>query len=194
LDNRLLIKGKASDTMKILICFLCLFTSTSAFGGGRELFRHWSDLNNDGFDTRQEMLIVQSLKIQDVHQVHILNGKIISGIWVDPYTGEVVFDPSILDVDHVVPLQYALSLGAAEWKPEVREAFANDPENLLVVRDYVNRSKGASPPTEWLPPNTVYISSYIKRFITVCGKYNLPCEFDKLNSISMRFTNVKEYK
>jgi hypothetical protein len=58
------------------------------------------DLNGDGQDTRQEILIRDS-------QVPVTfrgDGKVDAGLWVCPYTGRVARSPSELDVDHLVAL------------------------------------------------------------------------------------------
>jgi len=159
----------------------------------RELFRHWSDLDNNGLDSRQDTLVIQSLadKTQEVHMVIVMDNKVIDGVWVCPYTGEIVYTPSDLDIDHIVPLKYAWEHGAEKWNNIEREIFANDPENLLVTRDYVNQAKGAAGPDEWLPPNSSYIKTYIDKFIKVCDVYKLECNKQQLLDIRKEYEHVR---
>ena len=51
--------------------------------------------------------------------------------------------------------------------------FANDFENLLVVDDSINQSKGDQAPHEWLPPRKHYWCEYGKRWQRIKEKYRL---------------------
>jgi len=117
----------------------------------RSAYRHWSDFNGDGQDTRQEVLIAESL----VPVATSRDGKrVLSGRWCSPYSGECVTDPKKLDVDHVVALRASWYAGAWAWTPERREEYANyleDPDHLVAVIASENRSKGAKTADEWMP-------------------------------------------
>ena len=95
------------------------------------------------------------------------------GRWIDPYTGQVHLDAGGLDVDHVVPLAYARARGADGWDEDAREAFANDPANLLPVEARLNRSKGSRGPLGWLPPDEGFRCQYLLRFVRVTRTYEL---------------------
>ena len=95
------------------------------------------------------------------------------GRWIDPYTGRVHLDAGGLDVDHVVPLAYAWARGADEWSGEEREAFANDPANLVPTEARVNRSKGSRGPLAWLPPDEGAHCQYLLRFARVARSHGL---------------------
>lgn len=144
--------------MGILLCYTCC----SATDYQREYFKHWTDLDNNGFDSRTDTLLSQ---------------QIAPSIWVCPYTGMIIRSSSKMDIDHIVPLRYAWEHGAESWDDTQRELFANDPDNLMAVSYSPNRSKGYRGPTEYLPPNITYIPIYIDKFTHVCEKYNLSCEF-----------------
>lgn len=137
----------------------------------REYFGGWKDFDHDGQDTRYELLLGTSL----LGFVHLdpKGERVVAGMWVCPYTGGIVFDAGKLDVDHVVPLQWAWVHGASTWSDAKREEFANDPSNLLVVAASVNRAKGSKGPLYWLPPNVSFWELYINIFVTVCQKYDL---------------------
>lgn len=88
----------------------------------RSSFRHWIDIDHDCQDTRQEVLIRDAdgpIKLSP-------DGcRVISGIWIDPYTGQTFTDPIKLDVDHFVPLKNAYDSGAYKWDKKKREEYAN---------------------------------------------------------------------
>lgn len=170
----------------------CLSLPAKSSDSIRGLFRHWSDLDNDQLDTRQEELISHSIQIEDgKHLVVILDNKASSGIWVCPYSGTVIKDPKQLDLDHIVPIKFAYDHGAYNWSDSERELFANDPENLIPVLAVLNRAKGAKGPEEWLPPNIYYIPEYIKQFSYICQKYKLQCDIGGFNVLSKQFLNFK---
>ena len=95
------------------------------------------------------------------------------GWWIDPYTGWVHLDAGGLEVDHVVPLAYAWVRGADEWSTEEREAFANDPANLVPAEARLNRQKGARGPLAWLPPGEGSRCQYVLRFARVARAHEL---------------------
>ena len=143
--------------------------SREKFGGG------WGDSDNDCQDSRQEALIAQStapVRFQDEK-----NCRVTSGRWISPYTGTVIHDPKIIDIDHVVPLKWAWEHGASTWTDDKRIRLANDPANLLSVEASLNRQKGAKGPEEWLPPENH--CQYITRFYRVVLKYKLELNADE---------------
>lgn len=145
--------------------------SEVASGYSRDLFDHWIDADQDGLDTRAELL-----KKLSTGQVTINKyGTVKKGRWNDPYTGRVFFNASDVDVDHVVSLKWAYDRGAESWTPLKKRQFANDERNLLVVDDATNQSKGARGPASWLPPNKKYECQYLTRYEQVVRIY----EFEK---------------
>ena len=89
----------------------------------------------------------------------------------------MINDPSILDIDHVVPLKWTWQHGAEKWERKTRILFANDPINLIAVEASLNREKGAKGPDEWLPPKNE--CQYLSRFYRVISKYNLSLSPDE---------------
>ncbi len=142
--------------------------SRTLFGDG------WIDANHDGCDTRDEVLIAESL---DPPVVSRIGGcAVASGRWVDPYTGTTYTSPGELDIDHVVPLANAWMSGAWAWTAEQRVAFANDleqPEALVAVSFVANRSKGDRSPDEWKPPNRADWCTYARAWISVKAHWHL---------------------
>lgn len=131
----------------------------------RKLYRHWIDEDSDCQDTRQEVLIAESLEPVE------LDGRgcrVLKGLWRCPYTGREFTDPSALDIDHLIPLKEAHESGASNWSAAQRQVFANDlsnPHSLVAVWRGANRSKGSRDPASWLPPLRSAQCGYIKQWV-----------------------------
>ena len=134
----------------------------------REDWKHWIDADGDCMNTRHEILLQQA-----VGEVKLSpDGCFVSmGAWNDPYSGKRFTRASDLDIDHVIAVKWAHEHGGANWPPEKKEAFANDPLNLLAVDDGLNQAKGAKGPDQWLPPNQAYRCQYLDRWKRVLSAY-----------------------
>lgn len=131
--------------------------------------RGWADVDGDCQDSRQEVLIAQStvpVKFKSDNRC-----RVSAGCWISPFSGKVIHNPSVIDIDHVVPLKWAWDNGANKWTKEKRRMFANDPANLLSVEASFNRQKGAKGPNVWLPPANQ--CEYVLRFLRIVKKYDL---------------------
>jgi hypothetical protein len=132
---------------------------------------HWIDDDGDCQNTRHELLISTSqtkVKFKTDEGCNVLTGS-----WYDPYSGETYTDSVALDLDHVVPLKFAHGRGGDKWSRDIKQEFANDLDNLLLVQVSLNRQKGAKGLDEWLPPNHKYRCEYIAHFNKVMDKYEL---------------------
>jgi hypothetical protein len=139
----------------------------------RDLYGDWIDTDGDCQDTRQEVLIAESLIPV---QFDSWGCNVVSGQWLDPYTGQTFTDPSDLDIDHVVPLAEAHRSGASHWLPQLRTQFANDllfPGSLIAVSASANRSKGDRDPADWLPPNPAFQCDYVRAWVMAKGYWGL---------------------
>ena len=140
----------------------------------RDEWRHWSDEDGDCQNARQETLIAESAVA-----VSFQTGdrcRVASGSWVGPYTGEEVYDPGDLDVDHVVPLANAHRSGAWAWDRERKRDYANSlayDNHLMATTRSANRSKGAKGPEEWRPPLEDYWCSYAIDWATIKDQWGL---------------------
>ena len=158
------------------------------FEGGydRDLFRHWIDADRNGCDARREVLIIEAVVSPVVGSGCSLTG----GSWYSAFDGETTTDPSLFDIDHMVPLKEAWDSGAHAWDSERRRAFANDldlPEALIAVSRSSNRSKGADDPADWLPPLRSYHCQYVNDWMVVKIKWQLsvdPREFTALRNVA----------
>ncbi|MGL4394603.1 MAG: GmrSD restriction endonuclease domain-containing protein [Brevinema sp.] len=149
----------------------------------RKDWKHWVDADQDGQNTRQEVLIAESLDPVVLDE----RGRVLSGRWLDPFTGEYFTDPKELDIDHIVPLKYAHDNGGAEWDADVKMLYANyldDPNHLIAVSAKENRSKGAKAPTEWMPPNEEFHCEYIRIWYGIKSTWGLKMDpgFENLSN------------
>ena len=151
----------------------------------RKIWRHWIDTDKDCQDTRQEVLIRDSLR--PVRFKTAKSCRVLSGLWKCPFTGEQFTNPRQLDVDHVVPLKEAYLSGGRRWSQERKIIYANDlshPHHLLAVKASANRSKGASDPVKWMPKQ--HPCKYIQIWINIKKNYDLamdPKERAKIREI-----------
>jgi len=143
----------------------------------RYLYGGWRDDDDDCQDTRQEVLIAQGESIR----LDSTGCKVLSGVWVGPYTGRRFTDPSDLHVDHIVPLAEAHESGGLAWPPDRRQTFANDTRNLVAVEAGENMSKGARGPADWLP--RVNRCSYVDRWLMIKNVYGLKIDREEQQRI-----------
>ena len=132
----------------------------------------WKDVNGNGCDTRNDILARDLVERQMQDECVVLSGV----LYPDPYTASnitFVRGKSLVDIDHVVALGNAWVTGAFQWDSSKKEAFANDPLNLLAVSASANRQKSDADAATWLPSNKAYRCAYVARQIAVKGKYQL---------------------
>lgn len=142
-------------------------------GYEREDWPHWLSPDGTCLNARERVLIRDSKSPAKLSA----NGcAVLSGSWLDPYTGESFSDPKMVDIDHRVPLEEAHNSGGNEWSRERRAAYANDlsdPLTLVAVGRDSNRAKGSKGPEEWLPPKRDNICPYVAGWITVKARWKL---------------------
>ena len=137
----------------------------------------WKDVDHNGCDTRNDILNRDLTSI--IYKVSSQDCVVLSGVLVDPYSGEVinflrgVTTSSDVQIDHVVALSNAWQTGAFKLTIEKRTALANDPLNLLAVKGRLNSQKGDGDAATWLPPRKSYRCNYVARQVAVKYKYGL---------------------
>lgn len=144
----------------------------------RAEFKHWSDLNGDGCDAREEIVI------RDKAEGTVKGCGVVGGFWVSVYDDMQFKDAGSLDIDHIVPLAEAWRSGADAWSDAKREKFANDPDNLIAVSARSNRSKGDKDPAKWMPPKGAYACEYLSKWQAVKSKYDLSSDKAELKAIA----------
>jgi hypothetical protein len=139
----------------------------------RGLYKHWTDVDRDCQDTRQEVLIAESVRPVTLDARRC---KVVSGEWHDPYTGRVFTNPADLDIDHMVPLAEAHASGGDAWPTDRRQAYANDlsdPNTLVAVSASANRSKGDKDPAKWMPANVAFRCTYVRVWAEVKLRWSM---------------------
>jgi hypothetical protein len=143
--------------------------SRAAFGPA------WADVDHNGCDTRDDILRRDLTGIGV--RAHTSGCVVIVGALADPYTGKrISFSKSAaakVQIDHVVALSNAWQTGAQGWTAPTREAFANDPLELLAVDGQTNQDKGDGDAATWLPPNKPFRCPYVSRQVAVKLRYHL---------------------
>ena len=137
----------------------------------------WLDVDGNGCDTRNDILR------RDLDALAFRSGTgaciVESGRLDDPYTGTMIqFErgsetSAQVQIDHVVPLADAWVKGARQWTDAKREAFANDPRNLLAVDGTANQQKGAGDAATWLPANRKFWCDYAADIVVVKAAYGV---------------------
>jgi hypothetical protein len=135
----------------------------------------WKDVDHNGCDTRNDVLHrdLRSVTVQKSDDCIVLTGEL-----TDPYTTRIIRfsrsrDSSAVQIDHVVALADAWRTGAYAWTDDQREAFANDPQNLLAVDGPTNIDKSDQDASEWLPPAKGYQCTYVARQVGLKARYHL---------------------
>ncbi|MEU9348005.1 HNH endonuclease family protein [Streptomyces sp. NPDC048278] len=144
----------------------------SRAGYSRDKFKHWTDADKDGCNTRAEVLLAEAVAAPEVGPKCTLTG----GVWYSPYDDQYINDARKLDVDHLGPLAEAWDSGASAWTPKEREAYANDlddPRALIAVSAASNRSKADKDPAEWMPPYAGYWCTYVTNWVADKLRYQL---------------------
>ncbi len=155
--NSLEVKGRAPKT-----------------GYSRAQFPHWSDLDRNGCDARNDILKRDLTDV--IFKAGTRDCKVISGVLLDPFSNKVLAftrAKSAVDIDHLVALSNAWQTGAAYFDRSKRSQIANDPLNLLAVDARLNRQKGDGDAATWLPPHKPFRCEYVSRQVAVKAKYSL---------------------
>lgn len=140
-------------------------------GYDRALFVHWIDADGDGCDTRDEVLIAESITTPRVR-----SGCAVAGSWRSDYDGVTMRNASTFDIDHVVALKESWDSGAWAWTPARRRSYANDlgsAGSLRAVSAASNRAKGDRDPAEWLPPLRAFRCAYATSWVVVKVRWRL---------------------
>ncbi|MCW2131707.1 DUF1524 domain-containing protein [Arthrobacter sp. VKM Ac-2550] len=147
-------------------------------GYDRDLFGNgWKDPDRNGCDARNDML---NRDLTDkAHKPGTQGCVVTSGVLADPFTATTInfvrgnATSTEVQIDHVVALSDAWQKGAQQLAPNQREAFGNDPLNLLAVDGPTNGSKGDGDAATWLPPNKSFRCEYVGLQTAVKAKYGL---------------------
>jgi hypothetical protein len=147
-------------------------------GYDRDLFGNgWKDPDRNGCDARNDILNRDLTFTAHKPGTHAC--VVTSGVLADPFTATTIHfvrgnaTSTAVQIDHVVPLSDAWQKGAQQLAPEQREAFGNDPLNLLAADGPTNGAKGDGDAATWLPPNKSFRCEYVAIQTAVKAKYGL---------------------
>ena len=158
-------------------------------GYWRDLYGGWIDGDGDCQDTRQEVLIEESLvEVQLTPD----SCRVLSGEWRDPFTGRVFTDPGALNIDHLVPLAEVHRSGGHARSRRRWRAYANDlsnSETLIAVSRSANRSKGDKDPAGRLPPREAFHCDYVAQWLRVKKTWNLAMDDAEAGAIERLLAN-----
>ncbi|WP_274561924.1 GmrSD restriction endonuclease domain-containing protein [Streptomyces spiramyceticus] len=145
-------------------------------------FRHWTDPDQDGCDTRAEVIIAEATTPPAVDRWCTITG----GAWHSYYDKKDHTGAGALDVDHLVPLAEAWRSGASAWSDEERERYANDmadPRVLAAVTAAEKRLKGDRDPARWEPSDDSADCRYIAEWAAVKGRWKLAVDSGELAAL-----------
>lgn len=152
-----------------MLAGLTVAAEGSSAGYSREKFPHWTTVSGN-CNTREWVLRRDGVGVQTGADCYPTSGS-----WPSPYDGATWYQPSDVDIDHVVPLAEAWRSGASGWSESQRASFANDLSNpqLIAVTDNVNQSKGDQSPDRWKPPLSSYWCTYASMWTDVKYTWDL---------------------
>jgi len=154
----------------------------------RSEWDRWRDSDSDCQDTRQEVLIAESevpVTFKTKKQCKVATGR-----WLCNYTGTLIEDPSLLDIDHMVPLKAAHEAGGWRWDRDRKRLYSNhlaDPSHLIAVTASSNRSKGARGPAVWMPPRSEFWCEYLKAWVGVKREWGLVTTCEESQFTALQF-------
>ncbi|MFH8371321.1 HNH endonuclease [Streptomyces sp. NPDC018031] len=149
-------------------------------GYHRGLFEHWTDEDQDGCDTRDDVLLAEAVTPPTADAGC---RALVGGAWPSYYDKQDHTGSGGLGVDHTVPLAEAWDSGASRWSAEERRAFANDRDDPR-VRNAVSaaevRRKGDRDPARWEPSDDSADCRYIAEWVVVKARYRLSADHAEL--------------
>tara|TARA_R110000868_G_C10769979_1_gene754649 strand:+ start:106 stop:636 length:531 start_codon:yes stop_codon:yes gene_type:complete len=168
----------------MILLIILLFFSFNAEAYNRTDYKHWIDADKDCQNTRQEVLINNSLV---AITLDAKGCKVIGGEWYDFYTATTIKNPKLLDIDHIVPLAEVDRSGGDKWSKKKKMQYANDFDVLLPVNRSANRSKGDKDPSDWMPKNSKFHCAYLQKWVEIKKKWEL--EMDEKERLFIEVKN-----
>ncbi|GAA3489691.1 MULTISPECIES: HNH endonuclease family protein [Streptomyces] len=138
-------------------------------------FTHWTDEDQDGCNTRSEVLLEEATTPPAADPRCVLTG----GAWHSYYDKKDHTTATSLAVDHLVPLADAWRSGAAAWSPDERRRFANDtedPRTLAAITSAEDRLKGDRDPAHWEPSDDGADCRYVAEWTAVKSRWRLTAD------------------
>lgn len=131
----------------------------------RKEWRHWT---GSPCNAREATLKAQGKDVKTAAPC-----KIVSGVWIDPYSKVKIDNARGIDIDHVIPLGYVAKHGGQAWSSSKKEQYANDPLILVATSAKENRSKSDKGPSKYMPPNREFHCAYSALWVQGATKYGI---------------------
>jgi hypothetical protein len=132
----------------------------------------WKDIDHNGCGQRDDVLARDLTQIRRQGDCVVL-----SGVLVDPYTGQrVPFNKSQaveVQIDHIVPLADAWRSGAWAWSDERREQFANDLAEIQASSAGANRDKSDHDAATWEPTDPARACTWAQQVVEIKTRWGL---------------------
>ena len=180
---------QATDDRRPLLGGLIRIAAETNDPYDRDYFGYPADLDSDGCDTRDEVLIADS-------QVPVTTGTsrcdVTAGQWYSPYDGVLTDNPDDIQIDHVVALSEAWDSGANEWNQGTAIEFGNavgSDDNLQVASRASNLGKSDYDPAEWLPDNTDAICWYATTWSQIKLDWDLAMDETEYTTVTSILAN-----
>lgn len=180
---------QATDDRRPLLGGLIRIAAETNDPYDRDYFGYPADLDSDGCDTRDEVLIADS-------QVPVTTGTsrcdVTAGQWYSPYDGVLTDDPDDIQIDQVVALSEAWDSGANEWNQRTAIEFGNavgTDDNLQVSSRASNLGKSDYDPAEWLPDNTDAICWYVTTWSQIKLDWDLAMDETEYTTVTSILAN-----
>jgi hypothetical protein len=150
-----------------------------AFAAAIILFTNEQPQAGCSLSTRNQFLTDTSLI-----KALVIGCQVISGQWIDPWTGNVITSAKDADIERIVPLNDATASGGYAWSAETRWAFNDDPFNLVVVSrsNRSGRPNGAGP-DKWVPPSPELACWFVARWEAIKTRWKLTISSDETGAI-----------
>lgn len=114
----------------------------------------------------------------------LIGCQVVSGQWIDPWTGDTITSAKDADIERIVPLNEATTSGGYAWSAETRWAFNDDPFNLVVVSrsNRSGRPAGAGP-DKWVPPSPELACWFVARWEAIKTRWKLTISAEEADVI-----------
>lgn len=190
------------------VVFLAAVSTVGWANAGETCNRDWFYVNwpiENRMDLRQILLLERAVGDPIVYETPEGRQRVGRGTWVDELTGAVyrAIDPNALEedlrdaeakygidlkfqqlqIDHIIPLNWACEHGADQWSAKKRRDFATDELLLAITHSSVNASKGDQGPVTWQPPNADKACWYNKKFIYGIQAYGFDITIEEFGLI-----------
>ncbi len=152
----------------------------------RKSYQHWIDNDNNGCDTRREVLIAESLSKMNSCKDNI-------GKWLSIYDNKIITNARELDIDHLVSLAEADRSGAYLWDKERKKRFANDlgfDFSLVAVSAESNREKSDKDPSSFKPKFA--ICEYTYGVIAVKWRWDLTIDRKEMLALKENLASCED--